>query len=219
MNKTLWLLLISDIFLLTGFGLIAPILSIFIKDNLYGGTIVGAGLAGALYLGVKAAVQVPFAKYVDTLQKKKKWLVIGTFAIASIPFIYMFAESIWAIFLAQVLYGIGAGISAASWLSVWSTHLDKHQEGFEWSTYSAIIGLGTGIAAFLGAVLAENIGFRATFAIVGALAVIGSIILLYLQEEAAKPTSELTETKKLRRKNVHSLHYHKHRKLLHHKFH
>ena len=36
MNKTIVLLIISDVFLLTGFGLMQPILSIFIKENLVG---------------------------------------------------------------------------------------------------------------------------------------------------------------------------------------
>jgi len=34
MNKTLKILIISDIFVFSGFGLIGPILAIFIKDNL-----------------------------------------------------------------------------------------------------------------------------------------------------------------------------------------
>ena len=39
MNRTIILLTVSDIFLLTGFGLMQPILAIFIKENLIEGTI------------------------------------------------------------------------------------------------------------------------------------------------------------------------------------
>ena len=45
MNRTIKLLMISDIFVITGFGLIDPILAIFIKENLTGGTIFAAGFA------------------------------------------------------------------------------------------------------------------------------------------------------------------------------
>ena len=44
MNRIIKLLMISDVFVLTGFGLVQPILAIFIKDNLVGGTIFAAGL-------------------------------------------------------------------------------------------------------------------------------------------------------------------------------
>ena len=36
MNRTVKLLILSDIFILTGFGLITPILAIFIKDDIVG---------------------------------------------------------------------------------------------------------------------------------------------------------------------------------------
>ena len=52
--------MLSDIFVVTGFGLIAPILAIFIKEDLVGGTIFAAGLASTIYLVSKCIVQLPF---------------------------------------------------------------------------------------------------------------------------------------------------------------
>ena len=54
MNRTIKLLMFSDIFVLTGFGLIEPILAIFIKENLVGGTIFAAGLASMIFLVTKS---------------------------------------------------------------------------------------------------------------------------------------------------------------------
>jgi MFS family permease len=183
MNKILYVLWFSDIFILTGFGLATPILAIFIKDNIIGGTILTAGMASALYMGVKAVVQIPFSKYVDSHEDKVKWLWIGTFLIATVPFQYLVAKNIYAIYIAQAIYGIGAGIAASAWLSLWSTHLDKNHEGFEWSIYSATVGLGMGIAAFLGGVLATYFGFNTTIITMGILSVIGFLILLYLENK------------------------------------
>ena len=94
MNKTIRLLMMSDIFLLTGFGLIAPILAIFIKENLVGGTIFAAGFASTIFIVTKIIIQLPFSRYVDNHRDKVKWLIIGTFIIALVPFIYMFATNI-----------------------------------------------------------------------------------------------------------------------------
>lgn len=49
MNRTMRLLLLSDIFVLTGFGLIQPILAIYINDGVVtGGTMLTAGLVERL---------------------------------------------------------------------------------------------------------------------------------------------------------------------------
>lgn len=201
MNRTLKLLMISDIFIGTGFGLIAPIMAIFIKDNLVGGTIFAAGLASTIYLIVKCLVQLPFSRYVDRHDHKVKWLIVGTFLISSVPFIYLFAQHVYWIFFAAIIYGLGGGLAYPTWLGLWSTNLDRNHESFEWSLYSTLVGIGTAITASVGAAIAEFIGFQFTFILVGILSVTGGSILLFLERK--KESLEKPKT----------IHYHKKRKL------
>jgi DHA1 family quinolone resistance protein-like MFS transporter len=186
MNRTIKLLTISDIFVLTGFGLIAPILAIFIKDNLIGGTIFAAGIASTLFLVTKCAVQLPFSRYVDRHEDKVKWLVVGTLIISAVPFIYIFAKHIYMIYFAEILYGFGSGLAYPTWLGLWSTNLDKKQESFEWSLYSTLTGLGTAATAAIGAAIAEFIGFTYTFIIVGIMSLLGCFILFGLERKKEK---------------------------------
>ena len=58
MNRIIKLLIISDIFVITGFGLIGPILAIFIKD-LQGSSLFAVGFSSTLFLIVKSLVQLP----------------------------------------------------------------------------------------------------------------------------------------------------------------
>ena len=155
MNKTIKMLMISDVFLLTGFGLIAPILAIFIKENLVGGTIFAAGFASTLFILTKCAVQLPFSRYVDNHDNKLKWLIIGTFTISITPFIYIFANHIYLIYIAQILHGIGSGLAYPTWLGLWTVNLDKKHESFEWSLYSSFTGIGTALTAAIGAIIAQ----------------------------------------------------------------
>jgi len=203
MNRVIKLLMISDIFVITGFGLIEPILSIFIKENLIGGSVFAAGLASTLFLVTKSVVQLPFSKYVDDHDNKIKWLIVGTFVIAIVPFIYIFAKDVKFIYLAQVLYGIGAGLSFPTWLGLWSTNLDKRHESFEWSLYSTISGLGVAVTASVGAAIASFFGFAYTFLAVGLMSLVGVFILFKLEKES----ENLRKTK--------LIHYHKKRKLIH----
>jgi MFS family permease len=186
MNNTIKLLMLSDIFVLTGFGLIEPILAIFIKDNIVGGTIFAAGIASTLFFVTKSIVQLPFSRYVDLHDNKVKWLKIGVLLIATVPLIYLFARHINAIYVAQVIFGIGSGLAYPTWLGLWSVSLDKGQESFEWSLYSTLTGLGTALTAVVGAAIAEFLGFIWTFAFVESLVLIGFVVLLNLEKKEEK---------------------------------
>ncbi len=207
MNRTIKLLMISDIFLITGFGLIDPILAIFIKENIIGGTIFTAGLATTLFITTKSVIQLPFSRYVDSHNDKIRFLIIGTFMITLVPFIYMFTNSINGIFLAQFIHGIGSGLAFPTWLGLWSTHLDKKHESFEWSLYSTIVGIGTAIAGSLGAAIAQFISFKLSFFIVFLSSLIGAFILFGLEKKEGKKTKEIK-----------IMHYHRKRKLHNHKY-
>jgi len=200
MNRTIKLLMLSDIFVLTGFGLIAPILSIFIKENLIGGTIFAAGLASTIFLITKCIIQLPFSRYVDKHDDKVKWLILGTFLISSVPFIYIFSKTIYWIYVAEVIYGVGSGLAFPTWLGLWSANLDRNHKSFEWSLYSSLVSIGTAISAAAGAAIAEFIGFTYTFIFVGIMALIGCIVLfnLEMKKESMKKIKEINYHKKIK---------------------
>jgi len=186
MNRTIKLLMLSDIFVLTGFGLIDPILAIFINDNLIGGTIFSAGLASMIFLLTKSIVQLPFSRHIDKTENKTKWLILGTLFIAIVPFIYIFSSGIKMIYLAQLIHGVGSGLAYPAWLGLWSINLDRKQESYEWSLYSTLTGLGTAATAAVGAALAQFIGFTFTFALVGVMSLFGCFVLLWLNKKKNK---------------------------------
>lgn len=196
MNKTLKLLMISDILVLTGFGLIDPILAIFVNDHLVGGTIFAAGFASTLFLITKSIVQLPFSRHVDRQRNKKTWLIIGTILIAIVPFLYIIATDVSTIYVAQVVHGIGSGLAYATWLGLWSTNLDRNKESFQWSLYSTVIGIGTALSAVVGAAIAELVGFGYTFLAVGVMSMIGCLILFYLDSETKKKTAGKQRSRK-----------------------
>ncbi len=184
LNKTVKLLLISDVFVVTGFGLVEPIMAVFINDNIIGGSIFTAGLAGSIFMITKGIIQLPFSKHVDSHDDNDdvKWLIIGTVLIACVPFVYIFAKTIFHIYAAQLIYGIGSGLAYPTWLGLWSTHLDKKRESFEWCLYSTSVAIGTSISAAIGAGIAEYLGFKFTFIFVGIMSMIGCSVLFSLRK-------------------------------------
>lgn len=199
MNKTLKLLVFSDIFVLTGFGLISPIMAIFIKENLTGGSIAAVGIAAAITTLIRCALQILFA-YIAKPKHRFVMAVAGTFLIALVPFIYIFSTNITHIFIAAAVNGFGSGLANPAWFSLFAANLNKKARGWEWSIYSSSVGIGTAIAAFLGSQFATKFGFVPVFIVVGSLAMIGSFILLWLSR-AQKLDSMKTVTGK------HKLHH------------
>lgn len=182
MNRTIKLLILSDIFVVTGFGLIDPILAIFINDKIIGGTIFTAGLASSLFWIIKSLVQLPISRYVDKhgFNYSIKLLIGSTFLISLVPILYIFSRHINLIFLAQIIHGLASGLAYPAWLGIWSTHMDKGKESYEWSMYSTLVSVGTAISGAIGAAVAEFIGFTMTFILVGLVSLMGCLILFKL---------------------------------------
>ena len=200
MNRTMKLLMLSDIFVLTGFGLIQPILALYINDGgVTGGSMLTAGLASALFLFTKSLVQVPFGKYIDRRSGKTRWLILGTLLMASVPVIYVTAHSIYQVYLAEMIYGLGSGLAYPTWLGLWSANLDKGRESFQWSVYSTFTGLDTAATGAAGAAVASLVGFSATFLLAGVLCLLGCLALLVMERRSARAAEDLGGEARFRR--------------------
>lgn len=192
MNRATLLLIVSDIFVLTGFGLVQPILAIYIKDDLIGGTIFAAGLASMLFIITKSVVQMPLSRIVDRHQRsfRRKILIIGTFVLAIVPFIYIFTNDVNFMYVAQIVEGLGSGLAYPAWVAIWSRSSDINQRSFDWSLYSTLTGIGTGIAALVGAEIAQLFGFTYAFMVVGAMTLFGCVILFKMEKTVPEKAAE-----------------------------
>jgi DHA1 family quinolone resistance protein-like MFS transporter len=187
MNRTLKLLIISDIFVLSGFGFIAPILAIFIKDNLIGGTIMAAGIASGIYMITHSLLQILFSYKFNP--KDRLWMLrLGTILIALVPFGYIFSTHIWHIYIIEFIYGVGAAFAYPSWSSLFTANLEKGKRGFQFSLYSSAVGIGTAITAGAGAWIAEKTNFQIVFVLAGILSLVGLFILFRLQKKILRKT-------------------------------
>ncbi len=183
MNKKLLMLIFSDLFILSGFGLISPIFAVYLNTSLIGGSLVAIGLATTIFLVVKSAVQLPLSKYfIDKHDHKAVFIVIGTILIVSVPFIYMFAKNITTIYIAQAIYGLGAALDYPAWFSLFVLYMDKKHRGYEYTVYTTLIGVGTAIAAYFGAQIAALLGFKTLFLIVGIASFVGLLFLIALYQ-------------------------------------
>ncbi len=193
MKKVIWYLIISDILILSSFNLIVPIFAIFLKEGISGGSITAAGIASAIFLIVKSALQLPLSHYIDKKRNKISLLLLGTLIVVSVPFFYALSKNITYIYITQVIYGIGASMAYPAWFSLFSMHLDKKHRGFEWSLWSSGVNLGMALTAYMGAVIAVKYNFKTLFYITGIISFIGMIVLLFLSKKYLKDVKEVEE--------------------------
>jgi DHA1 family quinolone resistance protein-like MFS transporter len=206
MNRTMKLLMLSDIFVLTGFGLIQPILAIFINQGVTGGSVLTAGIASTIFLLTKSLVQLPFAKYIDDHGKKTRWLILGTLLMAIVPILYVTADSMYKIYLAELIYGLGSGLAYPTWLGLWSRNLNQGQESFQWSIYSTSTGIGTAATGTIGAAMATITGFTTTFLLAGVMCILGCITLFVLESRSSEKVGghKITQAKLSRSRRIFS---------------
>jgi len=166
MNKVIKVLILSDLALLTGLGFVAPIFAIFLTENIQGGNIEVVGFSAAIYWIVHALVMIPFGKYLDKNHGEKDdlwFIIIGNFLAALAVFGFIFSRLPWHIYVLQGIYGLGMGMNMPGYTALFTRHIDKGKEAYDWSVRGTLIGVGTGVAGALGGVIVQSYGFLALF--------------------------------------------------------
>jgi MFS family permease len=190
-NPVIRFLTYSDILLLSGWGLVNPIIAVFFADHIEGGSVRVAGLAIMIYFLVKSIIQIPLARVIDLKKGEEDdywWMLWGTLLIAIAPFLFIWASVPWHVYAIQVVHGIGGALSYPTYLAIFTRHIDKHEEGLEWSIYYTTTDLGAALTAGLGGYLVSLVGYDLVFYAVGVASVVGTLFLLGVKKYLKKTT-------------------------------
>jgi MFS family permease len=188
-NKIVATLIKADIISLSALGLTSPIFAIFITSQIKGGDVKVVGFSAAVYWIIKALIEIIFGKVLDKTKGEKDdfyFLFFGYVVVGICCFAYIFATLPWHIYVLQAVFGIGMAMTLPSWCAIFTRHIDKGREAFEWSLQSSSVGLGTGITGAVGGILVSSLGFYALFVIVGILVIAGDLLLLAIYRDIVK---------------------------------
>jgi MFS family permease len=184
---------ISDFFLLAGWGLIDPVFSVFIIQRVVGGTLLTVGIAAAIYWIIRSVAQIPIANYLDSIPGEHDdfMALIGGLMLVGISAIAMcWVVQVWELYVIHAIQAIAFALYYASWPTIYSRHLDKDAISLDWSLDSAVSGVGAGITGFLGGVIAGTLGYNTVFIAAGLLAFVAAFVLLAVPDLILpKPTT------------------------------
>jgi len=189
-NKVIKTLIISDFFLHSGWGFFAPVFAIFITENIVAGNVAEAakvaGFAAAVYWIVKSLLQIPISQYLDKRHGEKDdfwFMVLGLFLASLSPFGFLISSLPWHIYAFQLVYALGMALFVPSWNAIFTRHIDKGREAFEWGMDSTFLGIGAGITGAIGGITVAFFGFKIVFVLVGTLYIVSSLLLLLIHKE------------------------------------
>lgn len=185
-NKVVKILIISDFFLLSAWGLIIPILAIFVIEQIKGGNIEVVGISVGIYWILKSLIQVPIGKYLDRNHGEKDdyyFMIFGTFLASLVPLGFIFVSLPWHLYVLQAIHALGMAMAIPSWGGIFVRHMDKGKEAMIWGLDSSFIGIGAGIAGIVGGVVAKSFGFTPIFIGVSILGMISTAIFFLIKED------------------------------------
>lgn len=189
-NRVIKCLIYSDLIFHGGWGLLGPIFAIFLIQNITKGSTLEAvkvaGFASLTYWIVKSTLQIPIGRYLDKNHGERddfRFMVLGTFLTGFVPFGFMISSQPWHIYAFHVLHAVGMAMVIPSWSAIFTRHIDKGKEAFEWGLRSTSLGFGAGIAGAVGGIIAGLYGFQIVFISVGVFTMIAATFLLAIHKD------------------------------------
>ena len=186
LNKVIKVLIFYDLILLFGWGLVAPILAIFIVDEIKGGNAQVVGIAVGIYWVLKSLFQIPISWYLDRNYGEKDdyyFLIGGTLLGGLVPLGYIFVALPWHIYLLQAIHALAMAVAFPPWGGIFTRHIDKGKEAQSWALDSSALGIGVGVAGFIGGTVAKTFGFTPLFISVGILGIISALSCLLIKKD------------------------------------
>jgi MFS family permease len=192
-NLVISTLIISDLFLFFGLGLLSPIFGVFVLDHIQGSSLEVVGIATSVYWLARVVSVVPVSWLLDRLKGEKDEyyaVLVGTFTMALLPLLYIWADQPAHIYLIELGKGVANSLAVPAWRILFTKFVDRNLIGFEWSFEDVCVGLATALSAYIGAVIADSFGFKILFVMVSFISILGAFCLTKLYAEKRIRKSE-----------------------------
>ncbi|PAQ14202.1 MFS transporter [Bacillaceae bacterium SAOS 7] len=191
----LWILMANMFIVMTGIGLIIPIMPTIIHEFGAGGKTLG------LLIATFSLAQFLFSPLAGDLSDRfgrKKIIIIGLVLFAFSQLLFAISEHLSVLFISRMLGGIGGAFIVPSMMAYVAdiTTIDNRAKGM--GRLGASMSLGFVIGPGMGGILAE-FGLRAPFftaAVVAAMAAVLSIFFLPETHQALKEKSKTSTVRK-----------------------
>ena len=196
-NKITKVLIFHYFVLNSAWGLISPIFAVFLIEGVTSNPAEVAKIAGfasLIYWVLKSILQIPISNYLDQNHGEKDdflFLIIGICLSSIVPFGFAFSSLAWHIYALEALHAIGMAMVIPSRGAIFTRHIDKGKEAYEWAMNSTCLGLGAGIMGAVGGVMASIYSFRLIFILTGIFSFFSALVIFLIRDDIV-PTNKKT---------------------------
>lgn len=198
LNQVILVIILAQFIFTVAANLTIPLFAVFVLQDI-GAAAASIGFASAVYWAIKSALQLPVARSIDRNHGEIDDYHSMLFGIAVSTVgvtLFYFAQTIWHVFLLQVLIAIGDAFAVPPFYAIFTRHIDRDSEGFEWALNSSFsLGAGSAVGGTLSGILIGFFGIRSLYLINGTLMFIGFVTLFflrpYIRPKAPKPVERV----------------------------
>ncbi|GAC1400049.1 MAG: MFS transporter [Chloroflexota bacterium] len=185
-KRTLLVTAVAQTFSILGFSFVVPFLPLFIQQLGVHGTarvtLWAAVLSGGTAIGM--ALTAPVWGVLADRYGRKIMVVRAMFSAALLVGIMGLAQNVYHLLALRMLQGMFTGTVSASQAMV-ASQSPKDRIGFSMGMMQTSVFVGSSMGPLVGGLVAEAVGFRASFAVAGAVLFMGGVLVsIFVQEES-----------------------------------
>lgn len=160
-NRSLRILITVNTAMVFIIGMLAPFYAVFVQK--IGGNIAFAGFTWALFSIVAGVLTLLFGRWRLRVKEQELLLALGYFIRGIVFLSYAFIGSIAQLILTQILWGIGVALGTPAFDAVYSAHTNQKDSIVQWGQWEGIAAIATGLAAIVGGILIQTLGYSPVF--------------------------------------------------------
>lgn len=184
-NKVIKIMVTADMFFYGGWGLITPILAVYLINNIKGGNVEIVGISVGIYWILKSIIQIPLAYYLDKRRGEKDdyyVLIAGMIVVSLVSLGYIFISLPYQLYILQAIYALGMAMIIPSWAGIFTRHIEKRREAFCWGLESSGFSIGAGVGGIVGGIVANSFGFVPLFIAVSIIGLTSTALLMLVKK-------------------------------------
>jgi len=161
LNRSLRILVFANTGMVFIIGMFAPFYAVFVQK--IGKDLAFAGFSWALFSVVAGVLTLLFSRWQLKIKEQELLLALGYFIRGAAFLSYAFMGGVAQLIFTQILWGIGAALGSPAFDAVYSAHTDKESAIVQWSQWEGLAAISTGLAALIGGILIQIIGYSSVF--------------------------------------------------------
>ena len=163
-------------------GMFGPLFAVFAER--IGGSILEISGAWAVYLVATGIMMLFVGKISDKYVKKEALLLMGYALNTIFTFGYLLVHSSTGLLLLQLGLAAATSLSTSTWDALYAKYTRKSKGGYAWGLAHGQASVLTGMAMLLGGAIANYISFDSLFVFMGAIQMVGTVLLFTTFKES-----------------------------------